>query len=65
MVYFGFALPETVTSFCIIACLILLAMPLLFNIVLVFFSMAGANIERKHFMSYTEIGKAIFKDLMK
>lgn len=65
MVYFGFALPETVTDFCIIASLILLAIPLLFNMVLVFFSMAGANIERKHFMSYTELGKAIFKDLMK
>lgn len=65
MVYFGFALPETIIEFCIIACLTLLAMPLLFNMVLVFFSMAGANIERKHFMSYTELGKAIFKDLIK
>lgn len=65
MIYFGFALPETVKEFFIVACLILLAMPLLFNMVLVFFSMAGANIERKHFMSYTELGKAIFKDLMK
>lgn len=65
MIYFGFALPETVIDFCIITCLSLLAMPLLFNIVLVCCSIVGANIERKHFMSYTELGKAIFKDLMK
>jgi len=65
MVYYGFALPDTVVELCLIAFVILLAMPVLFNTVLVIFSMAGAKVERKHFMSYNEFGTAIFKKLMK
>ncbi len=65
MVYYGFALPDTAVGLFLIACLVLLAMPVLFNTVLVIFSMAGAKVERKHFMSYTEFGAALFKNLMK
>lgn len=61
MVFYGFALPSSVTEFFLIVCIVILTMPIWFNMILVVFSFLGAKIETEHFMSYKEFGKSILK----
>lgn len=59
MVFYGLALPSSVTEFCVIFFIVILTMPIWFNMMLVFWCLLGANIEPKYFMSYKELGKSI------
>lgn len=61
MVFYGLALPSGAYEFCLISFIVILTMPIWFNMILMFFSLLGANIEQKHYMSYKELGKNILK----
>ena len=63
MVFYGLALPSSAAEFCLIVCIVILTMPLWFNMILVGFSFLGAKIKPKHFMSYKEFGKSILNKM--
>lgn len=63
MVFYGLALPSSITNFCLIVFIVILTMPIWFNMILVGFSFLGVKIEQKHFMSYKELGKSILNKL--
>lgn len=63
MIFYGIALSSSVTEFCVILFIVILTMPIWFNMILVGFSFLGAKIEPKHFISYKELGKSILNKL--
>jgi len=63
MVFYGLALPSSVYDFCLIVFIVIITMPMWFNMILISFSFLGANIEPKHFMSYKELGKSILNKI--